>query len=64
MSNPLLRRRITQPFLLMILSFCFGDITCPEGLILNHSNQSECFILFGQMAPISEIYGLNEEPSG
>ena len=63
MSNPLLRRRITQPFLLMMLSFLFGDITNPEGLILNHSDQSECFILFAQTAPMSEIYGLNKEPS-
>ena len=58
MSNPLLRRRITQPFPLMILSFLFGDITRPEGLILNHSDQSECFVLFAQTAPMSETYGL------
>ena len=43
--------------------FLFGDITCPEGLIFNHSDQSECFVLFAQTAPMSEIYGLNEEPS-
>ena len=43
--------------------FLFGDITCPEGLILNHSDQSECFVLFAQTALMSEIYGLNEEPS-
>ena len=43
--------------------FLFGDITCPEGLILNHSDPSECFVLFATTAPISEIYGLNEEPS-
>ena len=43
--------------------FLFGDITCPEGLILNHSDQSECFVLFAQTAPMSEIYGLNKEPS-
>ena len=43
--------------------FLFGDITHPEGLILNHSDPSECFVLFAQTAPISEIYGLNEEPS-
>ena len=43
--------------------FLFGDITCPEGLILNHSDPSECFVLFASTAPIREIYGLNEEPS-
>ena len=43
--------------------FLFGDITHPEGLILNHSDPSECFFLFSTTAPISEIYSLNEEPS-
>ena len=43
--------------------FLFGDITCPEDLILNHSDQSECFVLFAQTAPMSDIYGLNKEPS-
>ena len=43
--------------------FLFGDITYPEGLILNHSDTSECFVLFAQTAPMSEIYGLNKEPS-
>ena len=43
--------------------FLFGDITCPEGLILNHSDPSECYVLFAQTAPMSEIYGLNKEPS-
>ena len=43
--------------------FLFGDITHPEGLILNHSDPSECFVLFAQTAPMNEIYGLNKEPS-
>ena len=43
--------------------FLFGDITHPEGLILNHSDPSECFVLFSSTAPITEIYSLNEEPS-
>ena len=43
--------------------FLFGDITHPEGLILNHSDPSECFVLFSTTAPITEIYSLNEEPS-
>ena len=41
--------------------FLFGDITRPGGLILNYSDPSECFVLFAQTAPLSEIYGLNEE---
>ena len=43
--------------------FLFGDITCPEGLILYHSEPSECYVFFAQRAPMSEIYGLNKEPS-
>ena len=45
------------------VNFLFGDITHPEGLILNHSDQSKCFVLFAHTAPMSEIYGLNKEPS-
>ena len=30
---------------------------------MNHSDPSECFVLFSMTAPISEIYSLNEEPS-
>ena len=41
----------------------FGGITRPEGLILNHSDPSECYVLFSQTAPMSVIYGLNKESS-
>ena len=40
-----------------------GDVTCPEGLILNHSDPSECFVLFSITAPIADIYSLNDSPS-
>ena len=43
--------------------FLFGHITHPEGLILNHSDSSECFVLFATTAPINEINSLNEELS-
>ena len=43
--------------------FLFGDVTCPEGLILNHSDPSECFVLFSTTAPIADIYSLNDSPS-
>ena len=33
--------------------FLFGDITRPEGFILNHSDPSECFVLFATTAPIN-----------
>ena len=41
--------------------FLFGDIVCPEGLIVNHSDPSECFVLFAHTAPMSDIYDLNKE---
>ena len=43
--------------------FLSGDVTHPEGLILNHSDPSECFVLFSLTAPIADIYSLNESPS-
>ena len=43
--------------------FLFEDIIHPEGLILNHSDPSECYVLFPHTAPMEEIYGLNKEPS-
>ena len=30
---------------------------------MNHSDPSECYVLFATRAPITEIYSLNEEPS-
>ena len=43
--------------------FLFEDITHPEGLILNHSDPSECFVSFSTTAPITEICQLNDSPS-
>ena len=43
--------------------FLFGDVIHPEGLILNHSDPSECFVLFPVTVPIQDIYNLNESPS-
>ena len=43
--------------------FLFGDVTHPEGLILNHSDSSECFVLFSTTAPIGDIFSLNDSPS-
>ena len=33
------------------------------GLILNHADPSEYFVLFPSAAPIQDIYSLNESPS-
>ena len=39
--------------------FLFADIIHLEGLILNHSDPSECFILFPVTVSIQDIYILN-----
>ena len=43
--------------------FPFGDIIPLEELILNHSDPSECFVLFPMTVPIQDIYNLNKNPS-
>ena len=43
--------------------FLFGDVFKPVGLILNHDDPSECFVLFPSAAPMQDIYSLNESPS-
>ena len=43
--------------------FLFGDIIHLEGLILNHSDPLESFVLFPVTAPTQDIYNLNESPS-
>ena len=43
--------------------FLFGDVIQPVGLIVNHADPSECFVLFPSAAPIQDIYSLNESPS-
>ena len=43
--------------------FLFDEITCPEGVILNLSDPSECYVLFPSTAPMEEIFNLNKESS-
>ena len=43
--------------------FLFEEITHPEGVILNHSDPSECYVLFPSPAPMEEIYNLNKDSS-
>ena len=43
--------------------FLFEEITCPEGVILNHLDPSECHVLFTSPVPMDEIYNLNKDPS-
>ena len=43
--------------------FLFEEITHPEGVILNHSDPSECYVLFTSPVPMDEIYNLNKDPS-
>ena len=35
----------------------------PEGVILNHSDPTECYVLFTSLVPMDEIYNLIKDPS-
>ena len=39
--------------------FLFDDVACPEGVILNLSDPSECYVLFPSSAQMEEIFNLN-----
>ena len=43
--------------------FLLGDVIRPVGLVLNHDDPSECFVLFPSAAPMQEIYSLSKNPS-
>ena len=43
--------------------FLFGDVIRPEGLVLNHNNPLECYVLFPPAAPMQEIARLVEDLS-
>ena len=43
--------------------FIYGDVIRPVGLILNHDDPSDCFVLFLSAAPMQDIYSLSESPS-
>ena len=43
--------------------FLFGYVIRPVGLILNHNEPTEYFVLFPPPAPMQEIFNLGENPS-
>ena len=43
--------------------FLFEEVTCPEGVILNHSDPTECYVLFTPLVQMDDIYYLNKDPS-
>ena len=44
--------------------FLFEEVTCPEGVILNQSDPTECYVLFTTLVQLDNIYNLNKDPSG
>ena len=36
--------------------FLFGDVIRPVGLILNHNDPTECYVLFPSTAPIQDFF--------
>ena len=43
--------------------FLFGEATLPDSVILNHSDPTECYVLFPPLVQLEEIYNLNKDPS-
>ena len=43
--------------------FLFDEITHPEGVILNLSDPSECYVLFPSTVSMEDIFNLNKESS-
>ena len=39
--------------------FLFDDVACPESVILNLSDPSECYVIFPSSAQMEEIFNLN-----
>ena len=40
----------------------FGDITSPTGLILNHNDPRECYVIFPDYEYVPDILKLIEDP--
>ena len=45
------------------IMFLFGDVIRPVGLVFNHNDPIECFVLFPPVAPMQEISNLGDSPS-
>ena len=43
--------------------FLFEEVTCPESVILNQADPTECYVLFPPLVQLNEIYNLNKDPS-
>ena len=44
------------------IGLLFGDIATPEGLILNHNDPRECFVIFSNPEYVPEILKLIDTP--
>ena len=52
------------PFTPDDIGLLFGDIASPTGLILNHSDPRECYVIFPDSEHVPDILKLVEDPSG
>ena len=43
--------------------FLFEEVTRADSMILNHSDPTECYVLFPPLVQLDEIYNLNKDPS-
>ena len=44
------------------IGLLFGDIATPVGLILNHNDPRECFVIFSDPEYVAEIFKLIDTP--
>ena len=43
--------------------FLFAEVACPESVVLNHTDSTDCYVLFAPLVQLDEIYNLNRGPS-
>ena len=43
--------------------FLFEEVAHPESVVLNHTDPTECYVLFPPLTQLDEIYNLNKDPS-
>ena len=43
--------------------FLFAEVICPESVVLNHTDPTECYVLFPPLVQLDEVYNLNKDPS-
>ena len=43
--------------------FLLAEVTCPESVVLNHTDPTEYYVPFPPLVQLDKIYNLNKDPS-